>query len=105
MNEYDKYASVYNPAVHHQFAFVPVTTTSGKICHFKPSEVYSNPDCKVMRFNGYSGTVIEASKLKLAAHPSASTLVDRLLEAPPRDSSEALATFSYLSTQASRKSS
>lgn len=104
MNEYDRYSTVYDPASHQQLAFVPVTSSNGKILYFKAIEVFSNVDCKVMGFKTYGGTVLEASKLKLATDPSAALLFERLLESPPRDSSEALQVFSYLSTQASRKS-
>lgn len=89
-----------SPAMH-AFAFVPAVL-DGKRVYAKPMEVYSDPSAALLGFRILAPDLAaEASRLKLAAHPSPAAIVAALTASPPPTIARAKGTFAYLSSQVS----
>ena len=76
--------------------FLPSEPVNGKINICRPSEIYSNPACKVLGFNILAHRFIpDASKLGVSPDPSPQALERALTKSPPSTPAEAREKFAY----------
>lgn len=95
------YHLTYDPAKSLLPAFVPALK-DGKSILAVPSQVFLEPGAAILGFAVLQPRyTTEASKFRLASHPSGAELVRALLASPTVDLAQASKTFRYLSSQVS----
>jgi len=91
----EKFSNSYNSA-EVNVAFLPCSDSD---IYAKPSECFTNPECKIMKLQViHQDLRYQVGKLGVCQHPDREKLLNRLTQNPPQDKNNAKEIFEYLAS-------